>query len=500
MGLSFVASHPLASDSCTRGGVDVILKRVTPRASTGLPPSPVRAYLEARRSQVLAVAVALLIVVATADWLLEPLIPLRFFYILPIVFASGSLSRMEVAIFAVLCTAIRAYSSGEEHEAGELTRALTLITTYVSTGLFVGEVLRSHRQTTQLMRELQREQKMREDAEGDLRALVASTPIAVLTLDETGRVLHANEASHRLIGCDEGELEGQPVDTYLPDLRDAVVLGMRRKLKTSAPCRGISRNGDPIHAQAWFSTYETNSGRRLVAIVAEISEQFRDREESELQQSMVHSQAVVMALAHEVRNLSAAANLLYGRLSADGALVDNRNFVALGTVLASVGQIAAQELQLPQSGPLEEVDWRGLTEDLKVVLGPSLRDEGITISIELEPELPSVVGENVGLLQVLLNLARNSRRALPKGGDIRIEGHRRNDRVVLRFCDTGTGVPKPEVLFRAFQPGSTSTGLGLYISRAIVRNYGGELRYSGGSEGSCFEIDLPIRGDGRSVL
>ena len=459
-----------------------------------------RAYLEARRSQVLAVAVALLIVVATADWLLEPWIPLRFFYILPIVIASGSLSRLEVAVFAVLCTVIRAFSSGEEHEAGELTRALSLITAYVSTGLFVGEVLRSHRQTSQLMRQLQREQQKREDAEGDLMALVASTPIAVLTLDETGRVLHANEASHRLIGCDEGELMGQPVDTYLPDLRDAVVLGMRRKLRTSAPCRGVSRNGDPIHAQAWFSTYETNSGRRLVAIVADLSEQFRDREESELQQSMVHSQAVVMALAHEVRNLGAAANLLYGRLSADPALAQNRDFVALGTVLGSVAQIAAQELQPQHSGPLERVAWRAVTEDLRVVLAPSLRDEGITLSIELEPGLPQVQGESVGLLQVLLNLARNSRRALPEGGDIRIEGYRRSERVILSFRDTGAGVQRPEVLFRAFQPGSTSTGLGLYISRAIVRNYGGELRYSGGSEGSCFEIDLPICDDGRSRL
>jgi len=65
-----------------------------------------------------------------------------------------------------------------------------------------------------------------------------------------------------------------------------------------------------------------------------------------------------------------------------------------------------------------------------------------------------------------------------------------NDMVQIRFTDTGPGVAKPDELFHAFQQGAQSTGLGLYISRAIVRSYGGDLRYEPNSSGSCFVVQL----------
>jgi signal transduction histidine kinase len=62
--------------------------------------------------------------------------------------------------------------------------------------------------------------------------------------------------------------------------------------------------------------------------------------------------------------------------------------------------------------------------------------------------------------------------------------------VVVRFRDTGPGVAHPEELFRPFQPGAHSSGLGLFVSRAIVRAHGGSLRYSPEAEGSCFAVEL----------
>jgi signal transduction histidine kinase len=51
-------------------------------------------------------------------------------------------------------------------------------------------------------------------------------------------------------------------------------------------------------------------------------------------------------------------------------------------------------------------------------------------------------------------------------------------------------VAHPEELFRPFQHGAHSFGLGLYISRAIMRSHGGSLRYEPGDEGSCFAVEL----------
>jgi len=47
-------------------------------------------------------------------------------------------------------------------------------------------------------------------------------------------------------------------------------------------------------------------------------------------------------------------------------------------------------------------------------------------------------------------------------------------------------------LFHPFQPGAISTGLGLYVSRAIVRSYGGDLIYEERTRGACFAIVLGI--------
>ena len=61
---------------------------------------------------------------------------------------------------------------------------------------------------------------------------------------------------------------------------------------------------------------------------------------------------------------------------------------------------------------------------------------------------------------------------------------------MVRFRDSGAGVAHPEELFRPFQAGAHSFGLGLYISRAILRSHGGGLRYEPREKGSCFTVEL----------
>ena len=60
----------------------------------------------------------------------------------------------------------------------------------------------------------------------------------------------------------------------------------------------------------------------------------------------------------------------------------------------------------------------------------------------------------------------------------------------VRVCDNGPGVDNAEVLFRAFQPGAQSIGLGLYVARALMRNVGGDLRYEASPTGACFVIEM----------
>jgi C4-dicarboxylate-specific signal transduction histidine kinase len=87
---------------------------------------------------------------------------------------------------------------------------------------------------------------------------------------------------------------------------------------------------------------------------------------------------------------------------------------------------------------------------------------------------------------VLLNLTRNSLRILEGRPDpeIRVTASQQGDWVFIRFQDNGPGVADPARLFQPFQSGADAVGLGLFVSRSIVRGCGGEL-YHEASERGC---------------
>jgi signal transduction histidine kinase len=76
-----------------------------------------------------------------------------------------------------------------------------------------------------------------------------------------------------------------------------------------------------------------------------------------------------------------------------------------------------------------------------------------------------------------------------------ISSELQNHTVVIRFEDTGVGIASPYGLFKPFQPGANATGLGLYVSRAILRSFGGELNFEPRSQGCCFAVNLATVGD-----
>jgi signal transduction histidine kinase len=74
--------------------------------------------------------------------------------------------------------------------------------------------------------------------------------------------------------------------------------------------------------------------------------------------------------------------------------------------------------------------------------------------------------------------------------EFRVSACVEGERVVVRVRDTGCGISNPERLFQPFQEGAEATGLGLYLSRALVRTFKGDLRYEPGPPGCCFALDL----------
>jgi len=456
--------------------------------------------LRGTRTAVLTRAVLMTAAVALVDWRIEGNVPLGFLYLFPMLLLGSVLTRWQIGIAAAICTALtELFDSYEWFAAAAVPRNILIFAAFFCMGLFVYEIVRSRQAALQHTLEIEREANARSEAEEQLKVLVESSPAAVFTSDAEGVVLIANEAAHRLFVIPPGTLPGRSIRAFLPSLVN--VLAARASAgsayRTAMQCRGRRENGEVFMADVWFSTYSTTAGPRLAAMVVDGSEDLRNREELSLHQLLAGSRILVGAVSHEIRNVCGAIAMAHANLSKNRALAPglaaSKDFEALGSLILALEKIAAIDLR-QMADQASSVDLSSLLEEFSIIVEPALAEQDIYLSVDVEPGLPMVWADRQSLLQVLLNLTRNSERAMT-GRPIReltITAACEGQRVAIRVRDTGCGVAHPERLFRPFQRQAEATGLGLYLSRAFMRSFRGDLRYEPDPAGSSFVAELSV--------
>jgi PAS domain S-box-containing protein len=411
--------------------------------------------------------------IALADWRVEGNIPLGFLYLFPMLLAGSVLRRWQIAAVAVLCTFLTEVfdSFAWVFEAG-VPRDILIFAAFFCTGLFVFEITRNRQAALLHVQRIESESQARREAEEQLKILVDSSPAAIFTADAQGRVLLANEAAHRMLSLPEGALSGKAIGQYLPSLANVPALEEgRQSFRTVMQCRGRREDGEAFLADVWFSTYRTSAGPRLAAMVVDASEDLRNREELSLHHLSSAARILVGAVSHEIRNVCGAIAMVHQNLARNAALAGNKDFEALGTLIT---------------------DLQALLDELRIIVEPALREDGITAHWDVDAALPAVWADRQSLMQVFLNLIKNSERAMrdTPQRELTISAGAGKRRISVRFRDTGSGVAHPDRLFRPFQQGAQATGLGLYLSRALMRSFGGDLRYEPEPQGSTFVVDL----------
>jgi two-component system, LuxR family, sensor kinase FixL len=420
-------------------------------------------------------------------------IPLGFLYLIPMLGVGASLTRWEIAIVASisawLAEAFDAFPWGPNTG---LPRDLLYFAAFFSMGLFMHEVTRSRKLSLRHMRELEAEMTARKDAEEQLKVLVDSSPAAILTTSSNGCVLLANDAADRLFGLEPGKLPGRHIRDFLPSLINVPALdSSRQAFRTAMQCRGRKADGEVFQADVWFSTYRTSAGPRLAAMVLDTSEDLRIHEESSFHQMLASSRIMVAAVSHEIRNVCGAIALVHENLTRSKKLTENKDFETLGTLILALERIAALDLRQSAS-QATRVEVPPLLDELRIVMESSLRDHGVTSHWEIEDDLPQVWADRQSLMQVFLNLTKNSERAMEdrEERELNVVARSEGSVVTIRFRDTGGGVAHPERLFHPFQADAQSTGLGLYLSRAFMRSFKGDLLYEPVAGGSTFIVQL----------
>ena len=157
---------------------------------------------------------------------------------------------------------------------------------------------------------------------------------------------------------------------------------------------------------------------------------------------------------------------------------------------------------LARQAPLKRtpVSLNDVVQDVLGLCNRTLRRRRVTLRVELEPDLPPILGDRMQLQQLLPNLTLNGTEAMPRlTGRLRVltihSGRAGADRVALPVSDSGAGLDGLAAA-AVFAPLAGATGdgvgIGLSISRSIAEAHGGRIRVTRDTpQGATFEVDLP---------
>lgn len=200
-----------------------------------------------------------------------------------------------------------------------------------------------------------------------------------------------------------------------------------------------------------------------------------------------------------------SAMLLYDQLESSAAervrgiagqlLVNLRRMEALSMNFLDLGRIEAKGIHVfPQRVSLNRI-----VRDLVDSYAPLFRTKQLEAAVELDPALPDALVDPPQLERALSNLLDNAFKFTPQGGRIVCKTSLSHDGVLLTIADSGPGIGEAQAgaLFSRFQngqdtPGRPSTGLGLYITQAIIAAHGGRITVDPETHsGACFRVWLP---------
>jgi len=379
-------------------------------------------------------------------------------------------------------------------------------------------------ETFQVQRLLQRRERAHETFKS---AMVDHAPTAIVTTSGQGRIVDFNPAAEGMFGVSRALAMGHELaEVILPESH-------RGDLKRLASA------GDPVKNAAWETVGRHASGREFpiqlmafqvqidgepfdTAFITDLSAQHEsamqiDRQREALRQSEKLSAmgTLLAGVAHELNNPLA---IVMGRASlleekAEGSVLE-ADARRIREAAERCGRIVRTFLNMARQRPPSRsaVQLGDIVRAATDMLGYTLRSHGIQVDLHLADNMPEVQADPDQLGQVVLNLMVNAQQAMEGVDGPRVlaietgvEAPRagREPRVWLRVADSGNGVT-PAVRERLFEPFFTTkaagfgTGLGLSVSRSIVREHGGELMLEASESrprGTSFRISLPISGE-----
>jgi len=246
----------------------------------------------------------------------------------------------------------------------------------------------------------------------------------------------------------------------------------------------------------------------VIAYNLELSDKLRrEKEELDKQKALLEKYATVGKLAagvvHEVNNpldgIIRYTNMLLAQT--EGSTVSQEYLLEIKRGLIRIGSITKSLLQFSHqvnsnSSKYSFVDLHAVIDDSLSVFESSIKGNVKVVKKYAAPDFQVL---DLGLSHICVNIIKNALDSMQSGGAIEIKTTIAQDRAVISFSDTGSGMP-PSVVEKIFEPFFTTksqdkgTGLGLAICREIVNRYDGAINVQSiVGKGSTFIVTIPSK-------
>ncbi|HSB07786.1 MAG TPA: PAS domain S-box protein, partial [Thermodesulfobacteriota bacterium] len=352
-----------------------------------------------------------------------------------------------------------------------------------------------------------------------LMKLIESSVDGIIVTDMKGDILLFNQGAENLLGYKSEEVAGRMNirSIYPPGVAEEVMAKMRSpdyggvgKL-TSFPIIHRRKDGELIEGDLSAALIYDEEGKEIasVGIFKDLRERLRiERELQKMQEALLQSEKLAAMgrltsqIAHELNNP------IYGIMNTLELLKteippESKRRRILELSLSETQRLSEMlRNMLSFSKPEEEVRKRinvnELLEGILLMMERQMREANIRVETYFEEDLPEVMASTNQMRQVFLNIFKNAKEAMPKGGTITARTEKKENKVFIHVQDTGVGVPE-EIRNRIFEAFFTTkqkvkgVGLGLSVCYGIIKDHGGEIKLeSEQGHGSTFIISLPI--------
>lgn len=354
----------------------------------------------------------------------------------------------------------------------------------------------------------------------EFQILIKGIPDLLFHVDPALNVIWMNDAAEQMllrstqdisigetaVSCARFWFES--ADDYdFPAIRQAFATGLQQE-----------ETFEDKHQRTWgmkvFPPMSGEAGRQTAIVMAsDITEKLLLRSEALRNSQMALLGHLAAGLGHEINNpINGIVN--YAQLVADRLPVDSDESDLMGEIIREGVRIAAIINKLlvfagDQQNQRTRITAQSLVEDALRLAGSRLAEENIELRLLLPHKLPELFGQRSQLQQMVLNLISNSQQALKskfsgrKGQKVLVIRAKAVDNgtpaaIRLEFIDNGIGIEKAHLAkvfdpFYTREPQGRGRGLGLSVTRGIVKNHGGDIRISSrAGKFTKVEVDLPI--------